>query len=133
MGNHPSHVRWRNDNKEHIKKYNKIYSANLRQTRTEHWLHLRAKARAKDAMIPFNIEVSDITIPTHCPILGIELYRNAGENRPGPNSPSLDKIDSSLGYIKGNIHVISYKANRMKNNASLEELKRFAEWVNQNI
>ena len=88
-----------------------------------------AKARAKKLNLDFNIDIEDIIIPEYCPILEIKLERK--EYGKGlsfqPNSPSLDKIIPELGYIKGNIIVLSMKANVMKNNATKEELKLFSE------
>jgi hypothetical protein len=91
----------------------------------------RVKSRAKKEGIEFSIENIDIQIPEYCPILrNIKLNKN---NSVGKfDSPSLDRIDNSKGYIKGNIQVISMKANAMKNNATLEELKMFARWVLKN-
>ena len=45
------------------------------------------------------------------------------------NSPALDRIDNTKGYIRGNVWVISHRANQMKVDANIEELKLFAEWV----
>lgn len=87
----------------------------------------RARRRAREKKLMFSIDVTDIDIPTHCPILGLPLLRNEGVN--GKNSPSLDRIDSTKGYIKGNVQVISQLANRMKSNASPEEMLAFAKWV----
>lgn len=84
----------------------------------------RAKRRSKVQNLPFNIEINDIIIPKYCPILEIRLERNYG-GKPKSNSPSLDKIIPELGYVKGNIRVISHKANMMKNNATEKELKLF--------
>ena len=81
----------------------------------------RAKQRARAANIPFNIEERDIVIPEFCPILGLKLEPGVG--RVNPNSPSLDRIRSSEGYIKGNVWVISFKANTIKNDATLGELE----------
>ncbi len=39
-------------------------------------------------------------------------------------------VEKSRGYTKDNIQVISYKANTMKNNATIEELKLFSNWIN---
>jgi hypothetical protein len=64
--------------------------------------------------------------PTHCPILGIELTR--GDQTLTSNF-SIDRIDNSLGYIKGNIQIISNRANRLKSDASKEELYKLAKWV----
>lgn len=86
-----------------------------------------AKDRAKKKGIPCEITIDDIVIPEYCPILGCKL-----EVLSGPNSPSLDRINPALGYIKGNIQVISCKANVMKNDATEDELRKFAEWVKNN-
>lgn len=88
----------------------------------------QSRGRASKMGLEHTIELLDIEIPRVCPYLEIELVRN---NRQGPTdtSPTLDRIDNNLGYIKGNVQVISYKANRMKNNATTEELLVFAESV----
>jgi hypothetical protein len=132
MGNHPSHMRWREANKDHIKKYNRMYSAKLRQTRTEHWLVLRARSRAKRDNLPFDLTADDITIPLYCPVLGIPLYRNINGNKPGANSPSIDRIVPSLGYVKTNICVISHRANILKRDATVDELERLYKYVKDN-
>ena len=87
----------------------------------------RAKRRAKEKQLPFSITYKDIVIPDVCPILGIPLLYN-GEKMT-PNSPSLDAIVPEKGYVKGNIQVISVRANAMKNDASKEELIKFAKWI----
>lgn len=101
----------------------------IRRSNTVKSLMESSKSRAKANGIPFNLEESDIIVPDKCPILGIPLIKNSGVH--SANSPSLDKIDPEKGYVKGNVQVISFKANAMKNNASKEELLLFAEWVNK--
>jgi len=92
-------------------------------------LYASAKQRAKKNNLPFNIELSDIIIPEYCPILDIKLerkeYGKGGSFQ--PNSPSLDKIIPEKGYVKGNIMVISMKANIIKGNATINELLKFSE------
>lgn len=78
--------------------------------------------------IPFDLDEFDIQIPDVCPVLGIPLQINTqGHNK--DNSPSIDKIKPELGYVKGNVAVISLKANRIKNNATAEELKKVYDWL----
>lgn len=89
----------------------------------------RAKTRARERGHEFNLELSDIHIPTHCPILGIELVVHKGSSGGKPNSPALDRIDNNKGYVKGNVMVVSHRANMMKVDASPEELLKFADWV----
>ena len=84
-------------------------------------LYTRAKSRSKKMGREFNIDISDIVLSEYCPILHIKLQLNA--NHAEDNSYSLDRIDSSKGYIKSNIQVISHRANQLKNNATIEELE----------
>jgi hypothetical protein len=83
-----------------------------------------AKHRAARSGLPFNIEPSDFSVPDLCPLLGIPLTHGPGKIH--DNSPSLDRLVPSLGYVKGNIIVISYRANRIKQNSSPEELELLA-------
>lgn len=87
----------------------------------EKWLLISAKARAKENGREFSIDCSDIVIPKFCPVLGIELKRNVG-GVPTATSPSLDRIDNAKGYVKGNVAVISHRANSLKRNATASEL-----------
>jgi hypothetical protein len=79
-----------------------------------------ARRRAKLNGLPFNLELEDIEIPVLCPVLGIPMKKRTRY------APSLDKIIPSLGYVKGNIQVVSRQANTMKNNATPEELLAFS-------
>lgn len=83
----------------------------------------RTKRRALEKGLDFNIVEEDIIIPEYCPLLEIPLV--IGTKNEYENSPSIDRIDNSKGYIKGNIQIISKKANSMKNSASYEELMIF--------
>lgn len=73
----------------------------------------------------FNLKHSDIIIPKHCPILGIELSTDP-QDKDKPCYYTADRIDSSKGLVKGNIQIISMRANKMKNKATELELIQFA-------
>ena len=76
------------------------------------------RRRAKNEGREFNIEPSDISpIPKYCPVLGIELEIS---QRPRYNSPSVDRIDNTKGYIKGNIQLMSAAANQFKCDMSID-------------
>jgi len=88
----------------------------------------RAYARAKHKALAFDITSEDITpLPDRCPVLGIVLEHANGQQN--PNAYSLDRIDSSKGYIKDNVAVISYLANRLKNDGTAEQHERIAAWM----
>ncbi|HCJ27734.1 MAG TPA: hypothetical protein DHV63_00115, partial [Pseudomonas sp.] len=89
----------------------------------------RARQRAARRGLPFDLDVSDVVVPSICPALGVPLV--IGEMR-SPNSPSLDRIRPALGYVRGNTRVISDKANRLKGALDIEGLiKRAVDSVDQ--
>ena len=89
------------------------------------------RRRARKAGIPFNLKYTDIVIPDICPALGIPLFR--GNGRVCANSPTLDRIVPEIGYVRGNVIVVSHKANAMKNNATLEEMQRLVAFYEEII
>ena len=95
-----------------------------RQDNPEYYLWKSAKKRARDKQLDFNIEVSDIIIPQFCPFLHIPIIHKTGTGKRRPDSPSLDRLDNSLGYVKGNILVVSWRANKLKADAEFQELQR---------
>jgi hypothetical protein len=107
----------------------------LRQTNN---MICNARTRAKNKGIAFDIDHAYIRsiIPSHCPIFNIPLEWSTQRNNGHctlPNSPSLDRIDPSKGYVKGNVWIISHRANSIKNDASHEELKLVTEAVGRAI
>ena len=87
-----------------------------------------ARTRAKEQSVPFDLSKEDIVIPDICPVLGIPLVASKNGS-PSSNSPSLDKIVPSDGYVKGNVAVISFRANALKSNATVEELQAVINWM----
>jgi hypothetical protein len=127
--------KWQSDNRDKMREYNKAYKSKDNEKYQQYcksnyamWLLSNAKRAEKDRGIPCNLDISDIIIPTHCPYLGFELTTIRGAGQLDTNA-SIDKINPKLGYTKGNVEIISRKANRMKNNASPKELILFAESV----
>jgi hypothetical protein len=111
---------------ENPEKY-KQYLADKKKYREENkqkYMFLSSRSRARYANIPYNLTEDDIIIPEYCPILGMKL--EFVERNNNLNSPSIDKIIPELGYVKGNVRVISRKANMMKLNCNFEELKTFS-------
>jgi len=84
-----------------------------------------AKHRAKTNGLEFSILEEHVIIPDVCPILGIKIFSSrTGVSGPRDNSPTLDRIDNSIGYVPKNVQVISCKANQMKNNGSFEDIEK---------
>lgn len=84
-----------------------------------------AKQRAKAKGLWFTITVKDILIPSICPLLEIPIIM--GNDKIIDNSPTLDRIVNKLGYVKGNIIVISHLANRCKQSLNSTELFKLAQ------
>jgi len=85
-------------------------------------LYKNIKSRCKRIGKEFSIELEDITIPEKCPVFGFDLKRE--DRQTWMCAPSVDRIDSSKGYIKGNVTVVSRRANILKRDATLEELEQ---------
>jgi hypothetical protein len=75
----------------------------------------------------FTLAMSDLDWPTHCPILGMELDWSGDYRK--ENSPSFDRTNSREGYIPGNVRIVSWRANRIKNDGSAEEHRKIAEYL----
>jgi len=104
------------------------YAKNQRVAKSRGMLH-RAKKRAKLKEMDFSITIDDINpLPDICPVLGIVLDWDCA-GLPVGNSPSLDRIDNALGYIPGNVMIISNRANMIKCDATAEEVLAVGNWL----
>ena len=132
------------ENKEQIKSKRKQYYQNNKekhiQNRVDYYSQIenrakyllgRVKIRANKSSIEFNLSLEDIIIPEFCPYLGLKLTHDLGKGQAVTNS-SIDRIDPAMGYVKGNIQVISRLANTMKSNSSREQREAFANAVLNN-
>ena len=106
-----------------------VHCAECRIRKSKSNILSHAKHRAKKKGIPFDITWDDINWVDVCPILGIPLVFNRGQIK--ENSYSLDRLIPEKGYVPGNVHIISYKANTIKQNASSEEIRKVADWLEQ--
>lgn len=114
--------------RESLIRRNTTHGLASRGARTpEYAMYLSAGRRARERGMEFNIEISDIAIPEKCPVLGIALRR--GLKVHADDSPSLDRVDSTKGYTKGNICVISHRANTIKRDATSDELRAVADYM----
>lgn len=87
-----------------------------------------ARARAKKKGLPFDLTIEDIIVPDLCPVLGIPIFIVQSTSGGRDNSPSIDRRDNKLGYVKTNIDVISWRANRIKSDATPAELRLVADY-----
>jgi hypothetical protein len=106
-------------------------SRNYRRVHLDRTILSQAKTRCKKSGILFNLTIKDIVIPDVCPILGIPIYSNVGEGRTD-NSPSIDRVYPDLGYVSGNVVIVSDRANRIKNDGTASEHRLIADWIEKN-
>lgn len=90
-------------------------------------LVIAARKRAVRGGIPFTITHEDVPIPLYCPVFGTLLTKDYHGDR--DNYPSIDRLRPELGYVKGNVAVISQRANRMKSNLGILELTQILEYL----
>lgn len=116
-------------------RWERLYAKEEFESRTEKVMLREVKLRCKQHGFEFGIDESDIIIPEFCPILGCKITRIRKAREYGEKkiriqtNPSVDRIDNSKGYVKGNVWVISTLANTMKHNATIEQLIKFSESI----
>lgn len=127
---------------ERHRKYNSVEERKLdeskrrvekRKTNLDYNLKTRinqCKSRAAKEELPFDLDLEYVkSIYTDvCPYLGIKMKLVATSGN-SMDAISIDKIIPALGYVKGNIQIISYKANVMKQDVDLNTLRTFAKSV----
>jgi hypothetical protein len=117
--------KYRAKDNAHSKKHrerNRLYAKEYQRTHFKQYLVAAAKRRAQAKNLEFSITADDIQFYILCPYLRIPLvYGSVGGAT--DNSASLDRIDNTKGYTPENIEIISWKANRIKSDATLAELQ----------
>lgn len=91
------------------------------------------KYSAKRRNIDFDLKYQDLQLPETCPLLGIPLVYNNKEGYSLYNYATVDRIDNSKGYVKGNVWIISRLANAMKNEADFDQLITFSQNITKLI
>jgi len=103
---------------------------NYRYGNTFYRQFMSRKQKAIKSGIPFTIEFSDIHQPEFCPVFGVKLnYGWSGDSMRDNNKATLDKVVPSLGYIPGNVFVISWRANKLKSDMNVEELEKIMNYI----
>jgi hypothetical protein len=103
------------------------------KTSVEDWIKRNLKSvriRAKEKNIPFNL-TSDYLLSIwtgKCPVFGFDLRYMCSRDNPSDQA-TLDRFKPELGYTKGNVAYVSNLANRIKNNATSEQIKAVAAWI----
>jgi hypothetical protein len=121
-------VEWKKNNPERWKEIQQRSEEKKWQTDPVKFLLRHLKSIAKKKGIEFNLEPDDFTIPEVCPVLGIPITPDAWGLAPG--LPSFDRIDPPKGYVKGNVKIISLRANRLKSDCTdPAELRAVADYI----
>jgi hypothetical protein len=111
---------WRSKNPEQAR----LWARGNRASNPKRCFLNHAKSSSKVRGITFDLTIKDIPdIPEVCPVFGFPLVINVGGGKQSFNSPSLDRIDSTKGYVPGNLQIISWRANQLKRDGTLEEFE----------
>lgn len=123
-------------NRERLRPRNNAVITRRRTSNPVKALLACARTRAKFAGIDFTITEADLAFPDVCPVLGEPLQFGLGKGESMSLAVrdwrySIDRIDNQLGYVPGNVIVVSYRANRLKSDANLEELRKLVKFYEQ--
>lgn len=126
-------IRWRDANPEawaEQKRRNGDSRSERYRANPAFYLWRTARHRAKGSGQPFDIEPGDLVVPEYCPITGdkIDVLQSNYQN-----GASIDRVINKLGYVKGNVRIISRKANRMKGDLTIEDAERIIAYMRGEI
>jgi hypothetical protein len=125
------HHQWYLKNKDKVLTQTRASKKKLRDTNPLKHLVIYRRGQAKLKGVEFNITEEDLFIPDVCPILGIPIFFTEGKRT--KNTPSIDRIDNSKGYIPGNVRIISLRANTLKSELDIETLERIIAYIKGEI
>lgn len=134
-----STARYRTDEnyRNRMAEWRRSYKDKLLLTKEGHikLIYVNRKSDAKIKNIPFDISLEHVIeiAPDHCPVFGEPLLWAQRNGHLKSMSPTLDKIDPTLGYVPGNVQWLSSMANLMKQNATPAQLIKFSEWCIKNF
>ena len=111
--------------------YQKYYEKYDRKWNVEGMLYRSAKRRAKTYGVPFTLKHADIIVPEYCPVLGIKLKNERGKMC--ESSTTMYRLYPEKGYTKKNICIMSNRANRIKSDASIEDLEKILAFMRQRL
>ncbi len=105
----------------------------VKQQHIKKYLH-NARSRARAENLPFDLTYEYLlSIATdECPIFKTPFtwgVSNLGKGKTRADTPQLDRIIPELGYVQGNVAFISGKANKMKDNGTMQEHYDIADWI----
>lgn len=89
---------------------------------------IKSRALKKGILYDLDADFLESIMPTHCPVLGVELKRRATRNENNPDSPTVDRIFPDRGYVRDNVMIVSKRANQIKSDATPDEIARVARY-----
>lgn len=110
-------------------RYNGHHTSDLSRAMAAYFT--RKKQNAKKSKWGWDLTYHDIEWNLICPVFGVEIDWFA--EKAYENSPSLDRVDSTKGYVPGNVRIISKRANTIKNNGTAEEHLMIADYINEHL
>lgn len=124
--------RWaaKNDRSAYYKEYEGQRGNRAQRITYKMWWN--ARKRAEVANVPFNIEEADIVLSDKCPVCKGFMGKVEGARGGSRSSHTLDRIRPTEGYVKGNVAVICKHCNSQKGDATANELRRIADWIEEN-
>lgn len=129
--------KYRSNNKGLLKDRSTQYNSKLKKENPIKYTCIQMLSSSRKRAYALNMDnnlTSSFLIsiaPKTCPVLGLQIKYGGGEKT--KSSASLDRIDSTKGYTMDNVQIISNLANMMKNEATEDEMIKFANWVHEKI